>query len=598
MRRWGRRWLGPVLSALVLLLGLVAAAAALVPPGADPDADDAAFSAARAFVLVERVAVEPHPIGTAADHRVRTEIADQLRSLGLEPQFQPLEVPDYYGSSGGTVTVVNLMARIPGEASTGAVALVGHYDTVPASPGANDNGAAVASILEAARAILAGPPLRNDVVLLFTDAEEPAPRYGSTAFVAEHPWARDIAFVVNLEAVGGGGPSLLLETNGPARWVVDRYAEAVPYPAAFSFLPATSALIGGSNTDFAPFRDRGVPGLEVAYLHGSPIYHTLRDVPENVSTGTLQQHGANTLALARHLGGVDLRAVSDDDEDVVFFTVAGLGVVRYPPAISLVAVVLAGGILATGLRRRRAWRRLLPGLAASAGTALAATVLATVVWTQVAGARSDMGVAESYLYLAGLLLLTAWTGVMAGRIAARRRGGASDPAGVVTLWWVLAAFTAATIPGIGYLFVWPALAAALARPRAGGGSPPAPRAGGHGRPRAARPGDRYLLPARPAPARQPRLADPARRRGAGPSRGPARRADPPVRRARREPSPGGRRPRPLIACTVGGCSPGSVSDRATDSVARCRPTSGPSGRATPAAARSTSCSVREPAAPW
>lgn len=93
---------------------------------------------------------------------------------------------------------------------------MGHCDTVPASPGANDDAAAVAAVLETARALLAGHRLRNDVILLFTDGEEPAPRYGSAAFVAEHPWAADIEFVINLEAIGSGGPSSLVAAVGRA----------------------------------------------------------------------------------------------------------------------------------------------------------------------------------------------------------------------------------------------------------------------------------------------------------------------------------------------------------------------------------------------
>ena len=59
-----------------------------------------------------------------------------------------------------------------------AVALVAHFDSDPTTPGANDDAAGVAAILETARVLLSGPPLRNDVILLFTDGEEPAPRFG------------------------------------------------------------------------------------------------------------------------------------------------------------------------------------------------------------------------------------------------------------------------------------------------------------------------------------------------------------------------------------------------------------------------------------
>jgi len=98
-------------------------------------------------------------------------------------------------------------------------------------------------MLETARAILAGERLRNDVLLVFTDGEEPAPRFGSSAFVADHPWTGEIGFAVNLEAIGTGGPSTVTAMNGAGEWLIDRYAEAVPYPVAFSFLTANSGDI-------------------------------------------------------------------------------------------------------------------------------------------------------------------------------------------------------------------------------------------------------------------------------------------------------------------------------------------------------------------
>jgi Zn-dependent M28 family amino/carboxypeptidase len=214
---------------------------------------DAAFSAARAFGHVQRVALEPHAIGTAENERVRAYIVNRLRALRLEPELQTSEAPDYYGGSAAAVPVVNVIARIPGTASTGAVLLVGHYDTVPTTAGANDDGSAVAIMLETARALRAGTRLRNDVVLLFSDGEEPAPRFGSSAFVSDRRWARDLGFVINLEAIGGGGPSTLVEISGPVEWIVNQYADAVQDPVAYSYLTTTSALIGGSNSDFASF---------------------------------------------------------------------------------------------------------------------------------------------------------------------------------------------------------------------------------------------------------------------------------------------------------------------------------------------------------
>jgi hypothetical protein len=455
-----------VASGVVVLLAGVVGAAPMIPPGAPADPDATAFSTASAFKHIERIARAPHPIGTIENERVRSFILGQLRALDLEPELQTVEAPDYFGGSNRSVSVENVLARIPGSASTRAVAVVGHYDTAPTSPGANDDASAVAVMLETARAILAGPQLRNDVVLLFTDGEEPAPRFGSSAFVSEHPWAAEVGFVINLEALGSSGPSTLIENSGPDAWILDEYADALRYPVAFSYLTTTAALIGGSGTDFGPFRDAGIPGVELAYLHGSPIYHTLADAPERVSLRSLHHHGTNTLGLVRHFGGLELRN-SHTAGDAVFFTFGRFTLVRYPASWALPIAVLAGALLAVAMGRRRVAGRPrsaipLRGIAALLLVVLLSALAVTAVWTVLATQRATMGVGESYLYLAGLVGITVGIGAAVSRLVERRTSSRADAAGVVGVWWLLALLTSATAPGFSYLFVWPALGGALA----------------------------------------------------------------------------------------------------------------------------------------
>ena len=63
-------------------------------------------------------------------------------------------------------------AVLPGETSTGRIVMFAHYDSVQVSYGGNDDGAGVSTLLETARVLAAGPRPRNDIVFLFTDAEE------------------------------------------------------------------------------------------------------------------------------------------------------------------------------------------------------------------------------------------------------------------------------------------------------------------------------------------------------------------------------------------------------------------------------------------
>jgi len=115
-----------------------------------------------------------------------------LRTLGLAPEVQidfGLHTSKVQGDTIGLVH--NVLARIPGQVPGKALLLCAHYDSVPTSPGAADDSASVAAILETVRALRASQPLRNDLIILLSDGEEPA-TLGAAAFVANHPWIKDV----------------------------------------------------------------------------------------------------------------------------------------------------------------------------------------------------------------------------------------------------------------------------------------------------------------------------------------------------------------------------------------------------------------------
>src|SRR5262249_55859943 len=185
---------------LVAICVVFAERASRPPTALQADAPQTAFSAERAMKHVRAIAQQPHPVGSAEHDRVRDYLIAQLRILGLEPQVQlTTGVGTRYADAG---RVQNILARMPGTQSGGAsVVLVAHYDSVEAGPGAGDDGAGIAAILETIRALRAGSSLMHDIIVLFTDGEE-SDLLGAAAFVREHPWAKDIAMVLNFEARG------------------------------------------------------------------------------------------------------------------------------------------------------------------------------------------------------------------------------------------------------------------------------------------------------------------------------------------------------------------------------------------------------------
>ena len=121
------------------------------PPSVVPATAPATeFSAERAVAHLHTFARVPHPVGTKAHDDVRDYILQQLSALGVQPEVQTATVVSpRWGSPYNAATVQNIVARLPGTASTRAVMLSGHYDSVSAGPGASDDGHAVAAELEA-----------------------------------------------------------------------------------------------------------------------------------------------------------------------------------------------------------------------------------------------------------------------------------------------------------------------------------------------------------------------------------------------------------------------------------------------------------------
>ena len=98
---------------------------------------------------------------------------------------------------------------------------VAHYDSVPSGPGAGDDAASVAAILETIRALKAGAtPLRNDLIVLFTDGEELG-LLGAKGFVETYPALRDIKVTLNFDMRGDYGPSVMFQDQR-AQLVADR----------------------------------------------------------------------------------------------------------------------------------------------------------------------------------------------------------------------------------------------------------------------------------------------------------------------------------------------------------------------------------------
>ena len=183
----------------------------LQPPQVIPkNAPAEVFSAERAQTRLERILrdEQPHPIGVTANEQVRDRIAMELEELGLRPMKSDRWVPGGHEGSKSPSSLCysrNLVAVLPSShPDRKAVMLACHHDSVPAGPGASDDGVAVAAFLEVARALMSAGPLPRPVILFFADGEELG-HAGARTFCEQNPLASQVGFVLNFEARGTAG---------------------------------------------------------------------------------------------------------------------------------------------------------------------------------------------------------------------------------------------------------------------------------------------------------------------------------------------------------------------------------------------------------
>ncbi len=447
-----------------LLLGLLALRSQSPPADPGTEAPPDAFSAARAGAVLERILGDgrPHPTGSAANAAVRARIVAELEHLGYEP-----EVQRGFACSGiwpVCAGVHNVVAHLPGTGEGKGVLLAAHYDSVAASPGAGDDGAGVAAILEVARALKASDPLPRSVWFLLGDGEE-AGLLDAEAFVRT-PGFEAIGSVVNLEARGTGGPSQLFETQSGNAAIVSLASAALAHPVGTSLAYEIYKRLP-NNTDFTVFRREGLVGVNFAFIEGPARYHTPRDNLAWLDPASLQHHGENALAMARALAGAD--AVPRAGSNRVFFDLFGAVLVSWPESWNVVLLAVgavAWLLLAWRLRREPALRVLRTSvtfllLAAAPAGALALGLGLQWLLAGTAPAASAWTAQGAMLVLAFMALAFAVATALARPLARWCGDTGLGLAGLLVFAWV-AGLTVAFLPGASFLALLPLIGGALA----------------------------------------------------------------------------------------------------------------------------------------
>ena len=316
-------------------------------------APQTAFSAERAMVDVAAMARAPHPIGSAENLRVRDHLIDRMAQLGLTPQIhagigvqQPRQAPDVIVGA----PVQNLIGVLPGrDPAAPALALMAHYDSVAASPGAADDAAGVASALEIVRAIKAqGTPAR-DVIVLITDGEE-AGLLGANAFFQRDPLAKRVGLVINMEARGAGGRVLMFQTSPQNGQLIRLIQHHGVRPSSSSMTVFVYEKMP-NDTDLTESLKVGVDGMNYAFIGRQFDYHSSTSTPAWLDQGSLQDMGQEVLASAS--AAAFAPTLPRHAASAVYANTFESWILAYPAWVGWLVLAGAGALIAFGVNRAR-----------------------------------------------------------------------------------------------------------------------------------------------------------------------------------------------------------------------------------------------------
>ncbi len=313
---------------------------------AQPPIEPPPVAVSTANLIVDESRIMAHvqafsqPRATLAEKETaRQYITEQLANYGLSVRQQrygkfELSNDEASATDASVSDGVNLIADIQGsDPAAGSIVLGAHYDSVPNSPGADDNGSAIAAMIEAARifSAQAETPAPRSLKLVFFDQEERQPDgtglLGSLAFTAQANNITDVKGAIILDMIGYTCRTPGCQTY-PPRLPINNLPETGEFLAvlglrshtdllgAFMFsaqttrptiltLPIPEPMLNVFpdllRSDHAPFWDKNIPAVFVSDTANfrNPHYHTPQDTIDTIDPAFLRgtaQHIVNAIA--------------------------------------------------------------------------------------------------------------------------------------------------------------------------------------------------------------------------------------------------------------------------------------------------------------
>jgi len=249
--------------------------------------------------LEELTSFGPRVTDTEACFDSADYIYNEFVDMGLETRYQE------WSDQGST----NIEATIYGtdSASDEIYIICAHYDSVPGSPGADDDGSGVAAVLSAAKVLSNYNPINTIRFVTFSGEEQGL--LGSYYYVTEAlEDEENIIAVLNVDMIGYAETeedenNLKIYHNDDSQWLVDY---TIDVSDTYNNLIALNVIPSGYSwgSDHYYFWEAGYDAIFYAEYNFNDYYHSPEDTIEHMNLGYATKNTKLIVATLASLIGV------------------------------------------------------------------------------------------------------------------------------------------------------------------------------------------------------------------------------------------------------------------------------------------------------
>lgn len=227
----------------------------------------------------------PHPTGSTTIEKVKQYLFNKLSNLNQNIQFHHWEYKENKGD--------NIIVTIKGQASSKDIIIVcAHYDTIEVSPGSDDDGSGVASIIMMTE-ILSKYNHNSTIKLILFSGEEQG-LLGSKKYVEElEKQDVNIIGILALDKIGyvktsEQGKTIRHHADPSSSWMLD-ITEEISNTYKDEININIEKLPFDASSDHKSFVDKGYSGSNLVEKSLNPYYHTSEDLLKHMNISYLKK---------------------------------------------------------------------------------------------------------------------------------------------------------------------------------------------------------------------------------------------------------------------------------------------------------------------